>query len=183
MAEKYRLQDICQIINGRAYKQEELLSEGRYPVLRVGNFFSSDRWYYSDLELSDDKYCEKGDLLYAWSASFGPRIWNGEKSIYHYHIWKIVPNEALVDKYYLYYWLKNSAEQITAGTHGSVMAHITKSDMEKQIIVLPPIDLQKKIGEVLQMYEGQVETNNQINELLLKQAMAFFQKENSEYQL
>ena len=27
-----------------------------------------------------EKYCDKGDLLYSWSASFGPRIWDGEKA-------------------------------------------------------------------------------------------------------
>ena len=61
-----RLDSICEVINGRAYKQEELLSSGKYRVLRVGNFFSNDSWYYSDLELDDKYYCSKGDLLYAW---------------------------------------------------------------------------------------------------------------------
>ena len=84
-----KLGDVVRIINGKAYKQEELLSQGKYPVLRVGNFFSNSNWYYSDLELEDDKYCNNGDLLYAWSASFGPKIWDGGKAIYHYHIWKI----------------------------------------------------------------------------------------------
>lgn len=88
------------LINGRAYKQEELLSHGRYPVLRVGNFFSNDSWYYSDLNLEEDKYCDNGDLLYAWSASFGPKIWNGGKVIYHYHIWKVIVGEAY-DKEFL----------------------------------------------------------------------------------
>ena len=76
---EYRFGDICKVINGRAYRQPELLDSGKYPVLRVGNFFSSDRWFYSDLELPEDKYCDNGDLLFAWSASFGPRIWDGEK--------------------------------------------------------------------------------------------------------
>lgn len=70
-----RMQDVLTFINGRAYKKEELLPNGKYKVLRVGNFFTNNQWYYSDLELSEDKYCNKGDLLYAWSASFGPQIW------------------------------------------------------------------------------------------------------------
>ena len=62
----------------------ELLAEGKYPVLRVGNFFTSNKWYFSDLELDETKYCDNGDLLYAWSASFGARMWEGEKVIYHF---------------------------------------------------------------------------------------------------
>src|SRR6266545_3073034 len=74
--------DLVTVLNGRAYKQNELLNAGT-PVLRVGNLFTSDKWYYSDLCLDDDKYCDKGDLIFAWSASFGPFIWNGERVIYH----------------------------------------------------------------------------------------------------
>jgi type I restriction enzyme S subunit len=82
------LSDLVTVLNGRAYKQNELLEAGT-PVLRVGNLFTSDKWYYSDLRLEDDKYCERGDLIFAWSASFGPFIWSGERVIYHYHIWKL----------------------------------------------------------------------------------------------
>jgi len=78
--QQVKLGDVCTILNGRAYKQEELLDNGKYPVLRVGNFFSRDKWYYSNLELEENKYCDNGDLLFAWSASFGPKIWDGEKS-------------------------------------------------------------------------------------------------------
>jgi len=41
------------------YKQSELLSEGRTPVLRVGNVFSNKNWYYSDLELEASRYCNQ----------------------------------------------------------------------------------------------------------------------------
>ena len=50
-----RLGDICRVINGRAYKAPELLDNGKYRVLRVGNFFTNDSWYYSNLELDEDK--------------------------------------------------------------------------------------------------------------------------------
>lgn len=97
---KVALEVNATLLNGRAYKQDELLDSGKYPVLRVGNFFSNRGWYYSDLELDDDKYCDNGDLLYAWSASFGPQIWNGGKVIYHYHIWKVLVGEHTTDNFF-----------------------------------------------------------------------------------
>lgn len=163
---EYRLGDICKVINGRAYRQPELLDAGKYPVLRVGNFFSSDRWFYSDLELPEDKYCDNGDLLFAWSASFGPRIWDGGKVIYHYHIWKLEANETIVDKYYLYYWLRKSVDILTAGTHGSVMAHMTKGDMENQRILLPCIEGQRKVGRTLRLLDDKIKVNSKINDNL-----------------
>jgi type I restriction enzyme S subunit len=133
-------------LNGRAYKQAELLNDGKYPVLRVGNFFSNRNWYFSDLELEPDKYCDNGDLLYAWSASFGPKIWDGGKVIYHYHIWKTRPNERAVAKMFLYYWLEWDKENIKAehGT-GSTMIHVAKGDMEGRPLCLPPFQEQHRI--------------------------------------
>jgi type I restriction enzyme S subunit len=174
---EYRFGDICKVINGRAYRQPELLDAGKYPVLRVGNFFSSDRWFYSDLELPEDKYCDNGDLLFAWSASFGPRIWDGGKVIYHYHIWKLEPNETIVDKYYLYYWLRKSVDILTAGTHGSVMAHMTKGDMENQRILLPCVEEQRKVGKTLRLLDDKIKVNSKINDNLQQQALAIFQQE------
>lgn len=164
---KCKLKDFCTVINGRAYSQKELLDKGKYRVLRVGNFFSSDRWYFSDLELSAEKYCNKGDLLFAWACSFGPRIWDGEdRTIFHYHIWKLDIDSAIVDKKYLYYLLKISVDSMTAGTHGSVMMHITKSDMENFEFDIPTLEVQKKIAAILSALDEKIAINRAINENL-----------------
>lgn len=163
---KFKLCEVCKIINGRAYSYDELLEHGKYPILRVGNFFSSDKWYYSDMELSPEKYCNKGDLLFAWSASFGPKIWEGEKVIYHYHIWKLIPDENIVDKYYLFYWLKDSANYIKSANHGSVMAHLTKKDMENLVIELPDLITQQKVATVLKDIDTKIKINESINDNL-----------------
>ena len=69
--QKYRFT----LINGRAFKDNEFEEDGTYRILRVGNLFSNPVWYSSSLELEPDKYCEKGDLIYAWSMSYGPYIY------------------------------------------------------------------------------------------------------------
>jgi len=139
------LSDLVTILNGRAYKQHELLGRGT-PVLRVGNLFTSDKWYYSDLQLDDDKYCSKGDLIFAWSASFGPFIWQGERVIYHYHIWKLpLHSEADLHKYYLYNFLLHKTREIKEAGHGMSMIHMTKEKMELLQVPLPPLEEQRRI--------------------------------------
>ena len=142
---KEQLQINATLLNGRAYKQDELLDDGKYPVLRVGNFFSNRGWYYSDLELDEDKYCDDGDLLYAWSASFGPRIWNGGKVIYHYHIWKVLVGEKY-NKQFLCHLLDYATASLMGDTHGIGMMHLTKSGMEETEFIVPPIDLQNQFA-------------------------------------
>lgn len=140
-----KLEDLMRVINGRAYKKSEMLSEGT-PILRVGNLFTSNEWYYSDLELEEDKYINNGDLIYAWSASFGPFIWNGQKAIYHYHIWKMgIYSETSLDKYFSKLYLQAISERIKASGNGIAMMHMTKERMEKIIHPLPPLTEQKRI--------------------------------------
>lgn len=140
------LKNICKVINGRAYLKPEMLDEGKYRLLRVGNFFTNSKWYYTNLELEEEKYCNKGDLLYAWSASFGPKIWDGEKVVYHYHIWKI-QCEKIIDKKFMYYWLDSNElkKQVMSNLHGSTMAHITKKIIEECNVSFPPLSTQKQI--------------------------------------
>lgn len=43
--DEIQLNDEVTIINGRAYSQDELQDKGKYPVLRVGNFYTNTSWY------------------------------------------------------------------------------------------------------------------------------------------
>lgn len=180
--EETELCNVCTLLNGRAYKKDEMLDSGKYPLLRVGNFFSNRDWYYSDLELDPDKYCDSGDLLYAWSASFGPRVWEGNKVIYHYHIWKVIPNEAVVSKRLLLYLLEWDVEQIKAahGT-GTTMMHVSKGSMESRVVPVPPLGLQSEIvsrldslGEhtqrLTQIYERKLAALEELKKSILQQA-------------
>ena len=147
--EQRKLGDIATFINGRAYSQEELLSSGKYKVLRVGNFYTNDSWYYSDLELDDKYYAEEGDLLYTWSATFGPHIWRGDKVIYHYHIWKVELSEHL-EKRFAVQLLEQDKATILSDKNGSTMVHITKAGMEEKIVLIPKnVNEQAKIGAYL----------------------------------
>lgn len=139
------LADLVDVLNGRAYAKDELLAEGT-PVLRVGNLFTSKHWYYSNLPLEPDKYCDSGDLLYAWSASFGPFVWPGPRVIYHYHIWKLrLHSEADLNKQFLYWFLQEKTAELRSQGHGVSMIHMTKQKMEKVQVPVPPLDEQRRI--------------------------------------
>lgn len=150
--EEKTLSDIATLINGRAYKSDEFQETGKYLILRVGNLFTNETLYYSDLELEEDKYIDEGDLIYAWSATFGARVYHGEKCIYHYHIWKVIPNN--VDKVFLLYSLNNDVQYISSELNGGTMHHLTKADMEKRILPVPTDkEEQQKIADFLSAYD------------------------------
>lgn len=143
-----QMKRVIKLINGRAYKDTEFEEDGKYKVLRVGNLFTNSKWYTSSLELEEDKYCEDGDLIYAWSASYGPYIWNGEKVIYHYHIWK-TKLDSSINKMFAYYYLLALSRNIASESHGSAMAHVTMEKMNNSFIVFPSYEEQEAIAKNL----------------------------------
>ena len=174
--EQRKLGDIATFINGRAYSQDELLSSGKYKVLRVGNFYTNDSWYYSDMELDDKYYAEKGDLLYTWSATFGPHIWRGDKVIYHYHIWKIELSKAL-EKSFALQLLEQDKQAILSDKNGSTMVHITKAGMEGKEVLLPRnINEQAKIGNYFSTLDNFITLHQQKYEELKKIKKFMLQK-------
>lgn len=169
---KYKLGDIVTLLNGRAYLMPELQDSGKYRILRVGNLSGgNDSWYYSDMELDENKYCENGDLLYAWACNFGPHIWREEKVIYHYHIWKLVENKEKVDRTYLYYYLLHQTPFYLGGVNGATMVHITKKNMEKKTVYIPSsLNVQHRIASILSTYDSLIENNTKRISLLEKMA-------------
>lgn len=172
-----KLKDVSTLLNGRAYKQDELLSEGKYKVLRVGNFFTNSNYYYSDLELDENKYCDNGDLLFAWSASFGAFIWDGEKVIYHYHIWKVLFDELVLNKIFYQYLLNLMTHSFMNDLHGIGMMHLTKVGMEQYMLPIPPLALQQQFANRIEAIEAaKAELTAQIAEMqtLLASRMDYY---------
>ncbi len=149
-----RLGDYAEFVNGRAYSQDELLDQGT-PVIRIQNLNGGERWYYSDLDLPSEKYCESGDLLFAWSATFGPYVWYGERAIFHYHIWKVLPRQGL-DRAFAYHLLQRITAQLKSSAHGVAMLHITKAGMENWRIALPPYNVQQRIAARIEAHMAEI---------------------------
>ena len=173
--EERKLGEVATFLNGRAYKQDELLDSGKYKVLRVGNFYTNDSWYYSNMELGDKYYVDKGDLVYTWSATFGPHIWSGEKVIYHYHIWKVELSKFL-DRNFTLQLLEADKARLLSSTNGSTMIHVTKGDMESKIISIPNIDEQKQIGSFFKQLDNTITLHQRKLDLLKEQKKGFLQK-------
>lgn len=167
MWKTYKFGDCAKLINGRAYSQHELLSSGQYQVIRIQNLNGGSNWYYSDIQLENEKYCVDGDLLFAWSATFGPYIWRGSKAIFHYHIWNVKTNVDLLDKEFAYFLLLWITEEIRSGAHGIAMLHFTKEGMEVHEVSIPSLPQQRQIAARLKAQLVEVETARQAAQVQL----------------
>lgn len=129
-----KINDVCQLINGRGFKPFEWRKEG-LPIIRIQNLNGSDDFNYFDGQYDKKIEVENGQLLFAWSGSrgtsFGPHIWYGEKALLNYHTWKIVINESEIDKSFFNHALKQLTKHIEENAHGaSALVHTQKWEME-----------------------------------------------------
>lgn len=143
-----RLSEICKVINGRAYKNTEFKTKGT-PIVRIQNLANGGKTVYSDLDLPSEKYIEGEDFIYAWSATFGPHIWRGPKSIYHYHIWKMEVDESVISRYFLYLSMFRKTEAMKNAGTGSIFTHLTKKIMESQQVLIGDQAINQKFTDMI----------------------------------
>jgi type I restriction enzyme S subunit len=91
---------------------------------------------------------------------------------------KIIPEENLLDRQYLYYFLKSidGQNQIKQKTVGAVQQKLPIYNINDLEINLPPLPTQKAIAEILSSLDDKIELNNQINQNLEALAQALFKQ-------
>lgn len=82
---------------------------------------------------------------------------------------------------YMYYWLLYNVERIKEKANGSTFLEISGSTMKNIEIDLPALNIQKKIGKILDEIDKKIELNNQINDNLQELLNTVFTKWFCEY--
>lgn len=149
-------------INGMAFKPRDWKKRG-IPIVRIENLNNPYAPFnYFDGPVDNRFLLDNGDILLSWSASLGVYLWNRGKAVLNQHIFKVVPNK-IIKKYYLFWALHNSVENLSKVTHGSTMKHFQKGELERTKIALPPFPEQQKIAEILSTTDDAIQrVNDQI---------------------
>jgi len=156
--------ELCDLINGRAFKPEdwENQEQGGLPIIRIQNLNNHDAEFnYYSKEVADKVIIKTGDLLFSWSGSkgtsFGAHIWHGGRAILNQHIFRVEHKDVALRKY-LYYALNKAVIEIEQNLHGGVgLVHITKGNLEKIKIPLPPIEIQRAIIAKIENYQNVID--------------------------
>ena len=170
-----KLGKVCNFTNGRAFKPSDWEQEesGGLPIIRIQNLNnpSADFNYYTG-QVVEKLIVDKGDLLFSWSGSrgtsFGPHIWNSDKGILNQHIFKVDHTDKFL-RSFLFYVLKRAVAEVEENLHGGVgLVHITKGNLERIKIPLPPLEVQEKIVAEIESERELVEANKKLIEIFEK---------------
>ncbi len=134
-------------INGFPFKPTHRESEG-FPIVRIQNLTDETKALNSTtLDVPLDYKIDSGDMLMSWSATLDVFVWRRGPALVNQHIFKVVPDERVMSKHLLFYWLKLAIAQLlkTDHLHGSTMMHINRGPFMAHLVCLPPSAEQTRI--------------------------------------
>ncbi|KVE69760.1 restriction endonuclease subunit S [Burkholderia vietnamiensis] len=141
----YKLGELASYINGKAFKPEDWKTSG-LPIIRIQNLTDRSKPFnYCDQQVEPRYQIKDGDLLISWSATLGSFIWDRGPALLNQHIFKAVPNTALVERDFLHFLMLETLDEMASHAHGIAMKHITKGKFEAIEVAIPPIPEQRSI--------------------------------------
>jgi type I restriction enzyme S subunit len=144
--------DTGEYINGYAFKPGHREDTGR-PIIRIQNLTDPTKpLNRTTLAVPSAYHVSTGEMLVSWSATVDVFVWNREPAFVNQHIFRVVPNEGLVDKNFLFHWLKVAIDQllISEHLHGSTMKHINRGPFMAHRIQFPARREQERIAQTLE---------------------------------
>lgn len=182
---RYPLYDLALWKNGLAFKKINFSDTG-VPVIKIAELNNgiSGNTSYTKQVFSDDVHLKKEDLLFSWSGNPQTSIdifkFQLQEGWLNQHIFKVTPNEEIVDRDYFYFlmkYLKPWFIQIASNKQTTGLGHVTIADIKRMSVLVPSLTMQKKIVDVLKPIDDKIQINSSINNNLEQQAQAIFKTE------
>jgi type I restriction enzyme S subunit len=170
------LGDIADFVNGAAFKPDDWGDDG-LPIIRIQNLTDSSKPFnYTMRGVSEKLVVNPGDLLVSWSATLGVFQWNGPQGLLNQHIFRVLPDDALVDSNYLRHALGRALDDMERHLHGATMKHVNRGEFLGTKIPLPPLEEQRRIAAILDKAAEISEANTKRQNLLSALPLSVYKK-------
>lgn len=185
--ENIELGNICEVVRGGSPRPIiDYITDEPDGVnwLKIGDVKETDKFFTHANEkikpsgIPKTREVKAGDLILSNSMSFGRAFITLIDGYIHDGWLRLRCDESRLDKEYLYYFLTSNLaqNQFKAIATGSVVNNL-KSDTVKAIkIDLPTLVEQKRIAEVLSMFDDKIKCNEEINKNLEEQAQTLYRE-------
>jgi|SRR5882762_586883 len=147
------LGEVCELINGRAFKPNEWQDAG-LPIIRIQNLNDSTKPFnYTTQALPEKFRVKQGDTLLSWSGtpgtSFGCFRWNGPEGWLNQHIFNVRLRVEVLPAFFIHQ-VNSKLSELIGKAHGGVgLQHITKGALSSVKIAVPPLAEQERIVKLL----------------------------------
>lgn len=157
------------------YRGKEIIEKHKGHKVSTELFISQERFDEIKAKYDTPKI---GDVLLSSVGTLGVPWYVDETDFYFKdgNLTWLRADSRYLDSQFLYLWLNSNVakEQIDSMCIGSTQKALTIDTLNKFVIMLPPLDIQRRIATILWNVKDKIAINTAINENLEQQAQAIF---------
>lgn len=152
------LGEVCEFINGFAFKQGDFVDEGT-PIIKIGDISKGKIVYDNVKYINENNYIldkveiKYGDIVIAMSGATTGKIgynYSEKKAYINQRVGKFIVKSKLLNNKFLYYFLvKNEKNFYRLASGSGSQPNLNKEEILKIKIPIPSLETQKKIVEIL----------------------------------
>jgi len=179
-----KLGEVLKIRRGASPRPiHEYIRETGMPWLKIADvtgsgsrFVDSTKEFIKGEGVSKSVVVKTGDLILSNSATPGiPRFMRITACVHDG--WLILePIGDSINKYFLYYRLIIDRKKLISNVTGAIFDNLKTDVLRDHEILLPPINDQKRIADILSAFDDKIELNNKISRTLEEMAQAIFKE-------
>jgi type I restriction enzyme S subunit len=158
---RIELKKVISIQNGYPLNSRSFSTEKGFPLIRIRDLkFNRIQTFYTE-EFPKEFIVSNGDLLVGMDGDFLCYEWKGGQAVLNQRVCKLIPNESLLLKRFLFYGINGYLEAIQNATSSVTVKHLSSIDLGKIPFPIPPLPEQHRIVAKLDSLMEKVESNKQ----------------------
>lgn len=143
-----KINEFVDVIYGAPYKSKlfNTQKEG-LPLIRIRDLKTCSPQFYTKELLPNTELVNYGDVVAGMDAEFTPHIWLGETGLLNQRVCKFKPHTGISPLYSMF-MIKPKLEFAQNYKVGTTVSHLGKSDIDKFIVIVPPLDIVKEASSI-----------------------------------
>ena len=138
------LKDLCEIKKGIQLNRENLLEEGKYPVINGGVLPSG---YWNDYNVKENTITiSQGGASAGYVQYIPTKFWAGA------HCYYLELKDKNINYRYIYHFIKMKQDKLTSSQVGAGIPSVEKKILENLLIPVPPLEIQDEIVRILDSF-------------------------------
>ena len=151
-----RLGELLKVQNGFAFKKEFFSASAGVPLIRIRDLEGTSTEINYCGPYREEFLVEAGDYLIGMDGEFHCNIWRGPRALLNQRVCRLLDFDGRLNSMYLYYGIRKYLKEIEDHTAFVTVKHISGRQIEDIRIPLPPIEVQRRIVDVLSRAEAVV---------------------------
>ena len=164
---KVKLVDVCEIITGNTplKKEKEYWDKDEVPFITPSELkyeginYITPNIYVSKIGAKQGRIIPKNSICVCCIGSLGKLGILKEDAITNQQINSLILKNKNVDLLYLYFYLKTIKNNLESIASSTTVKIINKSSFEKIEIILPNLEIQKKVSQKLEELSNSIDEN------------------------